>query len=369
MGKVGAKYMAPKLIRILAFSIVFTGLSSAAHAQSNNQVDADKDDSGVWRASAGVNYSEGDYGDTRKTKVVAAPIALKYSRGGFSVRVSVPYVHIDGPGSLLDTPQGRDAGFGDTASGFDDHGGSRSAGSGSSGSSGGSGTSGSNVSGSDDTTPDDGTDDSDSGGSGGADDTGSGGTGTGGSDDPVPTVATSVSRPAAAALAAAALPPANRRSGIGDVSVTLGYSIDMGADFYVDLSGRIKLPTASKARRLGTGKVDFTGGVDLVKDIGKATLYAGARHKFMGTPAGTPLRDVWGFGAGASYRLPGGIVLGADYDWQQSSFRGNGPSSEMTGWANLGLSRTVRMQAFASTGFTRSSADFAGGLSLSWRFR
>jgi len=173
----------------------------------------------------------------------------------------------------------------------------------------------------------------------------------------------------AAAPVVGTVAPAAQRSGLGDMSVTMAYSFDLGRGFYADLSGRIKIPTASRSRRLGTGKVDFTGGVDLIKDIGRASVYAGGRRKFIGKPAGAVLRDVWGFGTGASYRVSRSVFLGADYDWQQSSTPGNGPSSEITGWANIGLSWTVRMQVYASTGFSTNSADFAGGLSISWRFR
>jgi hypothetical protein len=161
--------------------------------------------------------------------------------------------------------------------------------------------------------------------------------------------------------------PGNRRDGIGDVAVTLGYSVPLGRSTFFDLSGRAKLPTASTARRLGTGKVDFTVGADLVQDVGNATFYVGSRHKFIGKPAGSTLRDTWGFAGGASVRTPGGTIVGADYDWQQSSTAGRAPSSEVTGWVNFGLTRAVRLQVFASTGFTTNSADFAGGLSLSFR--
>lgn len=334
---------------ILLCGMAVAALPSVALAQSTeqatkHQTDANVPDPGAWRLSTGVNYSEGDYGDIRKTKVISAPLALKYSRGGFNIKVSVPYVHIDGAGSLLDTPQGRDAGFGDDAAGFDDKGGLNSGSSGSSGGSG-SGSSGSGSSGS---------------GSGG-----SGSGGSGGSDDSSTSSGTTVTAPVAGGTTA----PSTRRSGIGDVSVTLGYSLEFGDGFYADVSGRVKLPTASKAKRLGTGKVDFTGGVDLVKDIGQASVYLGGRRKFIGKPSGSQLRDIWGFGTGASYRLTQGLIVGADYDWQQSSTTGNGPSSEITGWANFGLTKTVRMQVFSSTGFTNNSADFSGGLSLSWRFR
>lgn len=161
--------------------------------------------------------------------------------------------------------------------------------------------------------------------------------------------------------------PISRRSGLGDVGVTLGYSFDLAETTYLDTSARVKLPTASTARRLGTGKVDLTLGADLVQDIGDATVYIGGRRKFVGRDAGSTLRDVWGAGAGASYRLVGGTFIGADYDWQQSTTLGRGPSSEVTGWINFGVSRRIRAQVFASTGLSTNSADFAGGLTLSYR--
>lgn len=323
----------------------FTICPALAHANDLN--DGTRRDAGTWRISTGVNYSQGDYGDVEDTKVISAPVAVKYKRGGFSVRVSAPFVHIDGPGSLLDTPQGRDAGFGDN-SGFDDKGGSSSSGSDDSGSDdSGSGSSGSN-SGSDSSGFDSG-----SSGSGS-----SGSSGSGGADDSSSGASSLIGVPGAAS---------NRRSGIGDVAVTLGYSFELGDATYLDLSGRVKLPTASTAKRLGTGKVDFSVGADLVHSIGDATVYAGGRRKFMGKPAGSNLRDSWGVGGGASYRLAGGTLIGADYDWQQSSRTGNGASSEVTGWINFGLTRRLRMQLFGSTGFTTNSTDFAGGLSLSYR--
>jgi hypothetical protein len=315
----------------------------------------ESEDPGVWRLSTGVNYSEGDYGDVEDTKVISAPVAIKYKRGGFSVRVSVPYVHIDGPGSLLDTPQGRDAGFGDDGA-FDDNSGSgsSSSGSGSSGSgSSGSGSSGSGSSGSGSS----GSGSSGSGSSGSSSGSGSSGSGSSGSGGSTSSGGNVLPVPGSS----------SNRGGLGDVSVTLGYSLPLGETTFFDLSTRVKLPTASTAKRLGTGKVDVTVGGDLVQDIGDLSLSAGARYRFLGKPAGSTLRNTWGAGAGMSYRLPGGTFIGADYNWQQAARPGRGSSSEATGWVNFGLTKKVRMQLFASTGLNARSADFAGGLSLSVR--
>ncbi|MFN3747759.1 MAG: hypothetical protein ACK4SJ_03635 [Sphingorhabdus sp.] len=274
-------------------------------SSSNGTVDSDK---GVLRFSTGINYSKGDYGEITDTKVISAPVSLKYSKDNFSIRVSVPYVRIDGPGSLIQTPEGRDGGGG---GGRTDNSGPGSANSGSGSGSGGSG----------DVEVDD---------SSGA-------------------------------------PVSSKRSGFGDVVIASTYSFDLGNDFYIDATGKVKLPTASKSKRLGTGKVDVTAALDLVKEFGPTTLYVHGRRKFAGNSAAVPVRDTWGAGAGASIRAGNGVTVGADYDWQQSSILGNQASSEVTGWASFRLAKGYNMSFFGSTGLNSNSADFAGGLTLSIR--
>jgi hypothetical protein len=314
-------------------SIKFAGMAalfaailcpSLASAQTSAETqDQKKSDPGQWRLGTGFSYSEGDYGDTQKTKVIAAPVSLKYKKGPITFKISVPYIHISGPGSLIDSLQGRDGGFDNSGPGSAS---TSNSGPGSS-SSGSSGSSGS--------------------GSSGA--SGSGGTTVGSNIVPGGGVS-------------------GKRSGIGDVSLGLAYTIDFGNDFYADVSGKVKLPTASKSKNIGTGKVDVTAGIDLIKDIGNASIYIGGRRRFTGSSAARPLRDIWGLGGGASVRANKLLTVGADYDWQQSSaITGSGPSSEVTSWGSFRLSSKARLMVYASKGFTTNSADFAGGMSISIR--
>ncbi len=258
-----------------------------------------------WRLSTGINYSTGSYGELTDTKVISAPVSLKYKKGNFSLRVSVPYVNVDGPGSLIQTPEGSGTGSG----------------------------SGSNNSGS------------------GSSNSGSGSSGSGGGEI-VDSGGTAVS---------------SKRSGFGDVVVAATYSFDLGSGFYIDASGKFKIPTASTAKRLGTGEVDITPALDLVKEVGPATFYVHGRRKFAGKPTGSLIRSTWGAGAGASVRASKTLTVGADYDWQQSSLIGNRATSDVTGWANVRLNRKINVSAFASTGLNSNSADFAGGLSISFK--
>lgn len=280
------------------------------------------------RLSIGGNYSTGDYDTVDRTQVWSVPVGLRITSGNFNIRVSVPFVSLNGPGSLIDTPQGRDGG------GADDNGGGRSDNSGRGSSNSGSGNSGSGGS------------NSGSGGSGSGgtvvDDSATGGTGGG--------------------------TTTGRTSGLGDVSVSAGYSLPLTDSLYLDAGIRVKLPTASRARRLGTGEVDVTTSLELAYDFAGGSIYAGGRRKFAGNNATSTLRDIWGAGGGASFRLSPGVSVGADYDWAQSVSVNGGDISEVTGWMSFQLNRQMRLQIFASTGLSTNSTDFASGATLSYRF-
>lgn len=303
-------------------------IASPAFAEEQNKSDTASNSS--LRFSTGINYSSGDYGLVADTKVVSVPVALKYKSGNFFFRVSTSFVHIEGPGSLLDTPQGRDSGS--SNSGSSDSG---------SGSNSGSGSSGTGSSG--------------SGSSGGSSGSGSSGSGSGGSGS----VQVNPTTPAIN----------QKRDGIGDVGVSLGYSFDLGTGFYLDAAGKVKLPTASTAKRLGTGEVDITTSIDLVKEFGDASVYVHGRRKFAGSSAANPLRDTWGAGFGASVRASDGLMIGADYDWQQGSFVGRPSSSEASAWMNFRVGKGASVTAYAGTGLNSSSAAFSGGLTLSIRLK
>jgi len=273
------------------------------------------------RISVGGTYSTGQYGAAQSTRVASAPLSARYSNSGFTFRVSVPFVHLEGPGTLIDTPQGRDGGgtLGeDGGSGSDD---------------GASGT-GSEVDDCDDRPSDDDHE---------------------GQTCPavIPTTPATSNR---------------ARSGLGDVSMTVGYGFDLGSIATLDMSARVKLPTASRSKGLGTGKADVTVSGTLGHDFGQGTLYVTARRRFVGKPVALTLRDTWGLGAGASYRVGEAVTVGVDYDWQQSTTRKR-HFSELTGWVGLPVAQQVRLSAYAGAGLNAWSADFVSGLNLTVRLR
>ena len=316
----------------------------AASAQDDGSGKAPASSSdGSFRLNTGLSYSSGDYGEIEDTEVVAVPVSLTYKKAGLKLRVSVPWVMINGPGSLLSTPEGRDAFFGDSGGGGQGRGRGRgrggdsdNSGSGSSNSGSGSSSSGSGSGGSEieveDEDDDDILDDD-----GVTDDRGFAGLD-------------------------------NNRSGIGDVNVSALYSFKLGGGTYFEPQVKVKLPTASRTKRLGTGEVDVTLGADLVQEFGAASIYAHASRKFAGKPAGSTIRSTWSLGGGVSVEAADGLQVGADYSWQQSAFAGRQASSEVSGWINTRIARGISMTAYAGTGFNTNSADLFGGVSMGLRF-
>ena len=179
---------------------------AAAGAQSAADQAPISEDS--LRVSVGATYAEGRYGQTARTKVATVPVSLKYNHSRFSVKVTVPYVHIHGPGTLLD-------GTGSDASG-----------SGSSGS--GSGVVSEIETGTSDGGAGSGTDAGGGTSTGGGQGTGTG-TGTGGTAPVVPA-------------------PMRNRGRLGDASITLAYGLPLGDTFALEAVGGSNCPPLRQAR-------------------------------------------------------------------------------------------------------------------------
>jgi hypothetical protein len=155
--------------------------------------------------------------------------------------------------------------------------------------------------------------------------------------------------------------------GIGDLSLAAGYSLPVTERTFLDLSGRVKVPTASESKNLGTGTTDVTVEAALTQQFGQFSISARGGRRFNGSSARFPLHDVWQAGVGAYYQA-GDMTLGLDYDWREASLSTASPRSELTGSLTYKLTSQVRLQGYGYTGFTNGSPDAGGGLQLLYRF-
>lgn len=220
--------------------------------------------------SLGADYSNGDYGTTPDTDILAIPVGFKLKEGDFFVRASLPWLRVEGPA----VP-----------------------------------------------------------GDGGA----------------IPGAG-----------------PTTSRSGIGDLSLAAGYSLPVGDTTFFDVTGRVKLPTASEEKGLGTGTTDFTAEAELTQVFGQTSVSVRGGRRFNGSTAAFPLEDVWQAGAGI-YHAYGDLTLGLDYDWREGALPTAPDRSELTGSIGFKLNEKFRLQGYAYTGLSDGSPDLGGGLQLVYR--
>lgn len=161
--------------------------------------------------------------------------------------------------------------------------------------------------------------------------------------------------------------PTDTRSGFGDVSVTVARYLDLTATTRLTGEVRVKLPTASQSERLSTGTTDVMLRGRLTQELGDLSLRAGAQRRFAGGDGRVVVRDTWGASGGASLALEGEVITGIDLTWLQSSYAGNGDSSNATAFVSMPLARRIRMTGYGAAGVSRNSADFTLGASVTWR--
>ncbi|MBX7527228.1 hypothetical protein [Qipengyuania vesicularis] len=227
----------------------------------------------------GADYSSGDYGEDADTTMLAVPVSAKLKTGDLAVRVSVPWVSVDGPTGVIP---------GD--------GGVRGPG------------------------------------------RGNGGGGT----DPVETAS---------------------RSGLGDIVAAATYSFGLSDATYFDVTGKVKLPTASVEKSLGTGTTDFTLQGELMQVFGDVSAAVRAGRRFNGESDDFALDDVW-LGGASLFLVSGDTTWGLDYDWRDGSLPTAPNRSEVTGSATHKLSDGLRLQGYAYTGLADGSPDIGGGVQV-----
>jgi hypothetical protein len=58
-------------------------------------------ESDVWTLGSGIHYNSGDYGTGTTTTILSVPLDIRYERAPWRLRISVPYIEIDGASSVI----------------------------------------------------------------------------------------------------------------------------------------------------------------------------------------------------------------------------------------------------------------------------
>jgi hypothetical protein len=159
------------------------------------------------------------------------------------------------------------------------------------------------------------------------------------------------------------------RSGISDVSLSATRSFDRIArsPLYVDVSGRVRLPTGDRHAGLGVGATDWFAIVEGGGDWRWGGAYAQFGRRFLGDVGRDVRRNGWQTTLGGWVNISPRVELGASYDWRTSPFADVPAYRLGEGYVSWRLSRELRLQVFVGSGLSSSSPRIDTGLTLTWR--
>ncbi len=160
-------------------------------------------------------------------------------------------------------------------------------------------------------------------------------------------------------------------SGIGDMTFELSYSFERWYQqgLFIDLTGKIKLPTADENKRLGTGEIDYIAQLDIAKTSGGFTPFGTLGYKVIGSPEDITLNNVWFGSLGLQYRFTTSVGGGIYFDYQQATTSTADDLKELLGYVNFKLDDDWSLNLYGVTGFSDSSPNTGLGLQLTYSIK
>ena len=266
-----------------------------------------------FTVSTGVDYSTGKYGSNSSTNVVYAPTSVTYQTGKMTYKVIVPIISVTGDGSVVPS------GFG-------------SSGDGSSGSAGAFGCTGDNRKGAKK-----------------AEDNG--------------VCASSVTSTTTTTTA-----KRTTETGLGDVVALATMNIVDNDQWAVDVTGKVKLPTASESRGLGSGKADYAVQADVDRYFGAPFVSAGLGYRVLGEPSGVTYRNVAFGSIGGGYKFSDKATAGVSYDWATASTSRASKPQLVSVYGSYRINEHYKLNTSVYAGLSHASPDVGGGMYLFYGF-
>jgi hypothetical protein len=176
----------------------------------------------------------------------------------------------------------------------------------------------------------------------------------------------------AAAAAANTASRRNNESGLGDVIAGITYSYDPGQTAlpFVDLTFKVKFPTADENKGLGTGAFDYILQADIDKTFGKFTPLARIGYRWNGDleigRTKLQLNDVIFASLGGQYAVMPTINIGASVDYYEAASAFADDAVEVYSYVRWRATRHVAASLYGIAGLTDGSPDQGVGVQLSF---
>jgi opacity protein-like surface antigen len=167
-----------------------------------------------------------------------------------------------------------------------------------------------------------------------------------------------------------AAPNNSTRTGAGDILFDLSYNVIPD----VRIGGRIKFPSASTNKNMGTGEYDFMFSAEYSHKFGNWTPSVRSIFRVLGDGSVSSSRPHFnrksGFGIrlGVQYDLLDNLDIGASYDLRQSTITHRKDPQKVSAYANYKLNDNLTIRPYGTFGLNSSSVDFGGGVTTSYSF-
>ena len=165
---------------------------------------------------------------------------------------------------------------------------------------------------------------------------------------------------------------ASDEAGLGDILLKLFYHLLPAPSSklpWLTVSGKIKIPSASESKGLGTGEADYTLFSELYQPLGAWGIFAGGGYRFMGDPEDFDLNDRWLASAGFDVQLASAVSAGLSYDYRESTTSSSAAAHELSPWLSFGVFGAFRIEPYGLIGLSSGSPDYGLGVRLSWSGR
>lgn len=155
-----------------------------------------------------------------------------------------------------------------------------------------------------------------------------------------------------------------RREGLGDATLEAAYDLPI-AGFAASLGGGLKLPTASRAKGLGTGKVDYAVNASLARPVGGGvTPFASVGYSILGKPEGFTVRNTLSATAGTRVVLSEGASGALSYSYEQSASQTLADRQSIGLGLGVALGRKLQLGIQGEAGLSRGAPDMKLGLQI-----
>lgn len=162
----------------------------------------------------------------------------------------------------------------------------------------------------------------------------------------------------------------SRKSGFGDVYLSATYALENPYmdDFFIDITGQIKLPTADENKGLGTGQVDYTAKLDAAYLIGSFMPFGTIGYRFVGKTPRYDLQNSFFASIGMAYYLTFDTSVGVSYDYRESATPGFNSPKEIFSYVDVQLDDHWGINFYGVVGLNNVTTDYGLGTQLRYKF-